>query len=262
MKRGIAVLLSVVLACAAAGCSEKSASSPAATEASTTRATTTAEVKFTYEIDPSMPVIALTFDDGPNTTTTNDVLDKLAKYGVRASFFLIGSNINDDSAKSVKRAFDMGCEIDNHSQTHSYMTGMTAEQIQAELAFTDEKVRAITGEGTRFSRPPYIAVNQTMFDSIDLPFIAGIGANDWVVSVTPDERAQRILDQVKDGSIILLHDAAGNYQTVEALDILIPALSERGYQFATVSELFAAKGIKPGADTDIVYSNALQTAMY
>lgn len=60
-------------------------------------------------------VIALTFDDGPNTTTTNEVLDILEEYDAVASFFLIGDNISEESAASVKRAYDMGCEIDNHS---------------------------------------------------------------------------------------------------------------------------------------------------
>ncbi|HAM69998.1 MAG TPA: hypothetical protein DCP68_10365, partial [Ruminococcus sp.] len=71
-------------------------------------------------------LIALTFDDGPNTTTTNDVLDLLAEYDAKASFFLIGDNINSASAASVKRAYDMGMEIDNHSKTHSNMSKMTA----------------------------------------------------------------------------------------------------------------------------------------
>ena len=60
--------------------------------------------------------IALTFDDGPNCTTTNDVLDVLERYGITASFFLVGNNIDGQSAKTVKRAFDMGCEINSHSR--------------------------------------------------------------------------------------------------------------------------------------------------
>jgi len=91
-------------------------------------------------------LIALTFDDGPNTTTTKDVLDILEQYDAKASFFLIGDNINDESAKSVKRAYDMGCEIDNHSKTHSNMAAMDADTVKAEIAFVDEWVEQITGE--------------------------------------------------------------------------------------------------------------------
>lgn len=207
-----------------------------------------------YDIDPTKPVIALTFDDGPNTTTTNQVLDLLEKYHVRASFFLIGNNINDESAKSVKRAYDLGCEINNHSKTHSYMDKMEAEDIKAEVQFVSDKVKEITGEPTVFFRPPYIAVNDTMYDSIDMPFICGVGCNDWDDSVTVERRLKILNRTVKDGVIILLHDAQGNDKTVELLDTLIPQLLEEGYQFATVSELFEAKGVAVSGEDKTLYT--------
>lgn len=212
------------------------------------------------EMSGNVKYIALTFDDGPNTTTTNEVLDMLEKHDVVASFFLIGNNINDESAKSVKRAYDMGCEINNHSRTHSDMTTLTGEEIKAEYDYVDEKVLEITGEHTKFFRPPYIAVHQIMFDNIDVPFIAGIGANDWEERMTAEKRARTILKQAKDGDIILLHDMEGNSQTVEALDTIIPELKAQGYKFVTVSELFKAKGIEP--DMEKVYTNVTQQYMY
>lgn len=213
------------------------------------------EVKpIVYDIDPAKPVIALTFDDGPNTGTTNEVLDMLEKYQVKASFFLIGDNINEESAKAVKRAYDLGCEINNHSKTHSYMNKMEAEDIKAEVDFVSEKVKEITGEPTKFFRPPYIAVNNTMYDNIDMPFICGIGCDDWNENVTVDLRVSGIEGQAEDGAIILLHDAAGNSQTVEALDRIIPDLLEEGYQFATVTELFEAKGVEISPDDVNLYT--------
>ena len=116
-------------------------------------------------------VIALTFDDGPNTDTTPLVLDKLEEHGIVASFFVIGNNITDESAEVMKRAYNMGCDIENHSQSHPDMTKMTAEEIKAEIDFTSDKVEEAVGERPQFFRPPYIAVNQTMFDVIDKPFI-------------------------------------------------------------------------------------------
>ncbi len=198
-------------------------------------------------------LIALTFDDGPNTTTTNDVLDILEEYDAKASFFLIGDNINAESAVSVKRAFDMGMEIDNHSKTHSNMSKMSAEELNEEISYVDEKVKEITGEPTKFFRPPFIDVSQGMYDAIDLPFICGIDCQDYMANVTAQERADYILNGAKDGVIVLLHDAAGNQQTVDALKIVIPKLVEQGYEFVTLTELFERQGETP--KHNILYSN-------
>lgn len=205
-----------------------------------------------YELDPSKPTIAITFDDGPNTTTTMEILDVLEKYQVRASFFLIGTNINDESTKSVKRAYDLGCDIENHSKTHSYMDKMTADEIKDEVAYVNDKVKEITGTTPKFFRPPYIAVNNTMYDSIDMTFISGYGCNDWEDRVTAEYRAKYLEKKAADGVIFLLHDAEGNSKTVEALDKAIPILLEKGFQFATISELFELKGVEiSGTDTNI-----------
>lgn len=205
-----------------------------------------------YELDPSKPTIAITFDDGPNATTTMEILDVLEKYQVRASFFLIGTNINDESAKSVKRAYDLGCDIENHSKTHSYMDKMTADEIKDEVAYVNDKVKEITGTTPKFFRPPYIAVNNTMYDNIDMNFISGYGCNDWEDRVTAEYRAKYLEKKAADGVIFLLHDAEGNSKTVEALDKAIPILLEKGFQFATISELFELKGVEiSGTDTNI-----------
>ena len=78
-------------------------------------------------------LIALTFDDGPNTETTPQVLDILAEYGITASFFLIGASITPESARMSRRAWEMGCTIENHSVTHSFMSKMTPEEIRREI---------------------------------------------------------------------------------------------------------------------------------
>ncbi len=197
----------------------------------------------TYKIDPAKPLVALTFDDGPNCTTTNEVLDVLAEHGVRASFFLIGNNVNATTEDVMKRAHALGCELAHHSLTHSDMTRMTPEEIQEELPYVSDKIAEITGKRPSFFRPPYIAVNATMYETIDMTFICGAGCNDWDPNVTVQERISNTLNQVEDGTIILLHDSQGNSQTVEALRTIIPTLLETGYQFVTVTELFEAKGV-------------------
>ncbi|MGN0665639.1 MAG: polysaccharide deacetylase family protein [Huintestinicola sp.] len=251
----MAVIASAVMAACGSGDADADKQDTSATENTSVQSETEPAVqRIDYDIDPSKPVIALTFDDGPNNTTTVQVLDLLDKYQVRASFFLVGNNITESTADTVKRAYDMGCEINNHSKTHGYMNKMDAETITEEVNFVSDKVMEITGEPTRFFRPPFIAVSGEMYDNIDMPFICGVGCNDWDNKVTVRERIDKTIEQVKDGTIILLHDSAGNNQTVEALDTIIPQLLAEGYQFATVSELFEAKGIEISGDDTNMYT--------
>lgn len=200
--------------------------------------------------------IALTFDDGPNTVTTPQVLEKLTKYGVTASFFLIGKNITPESARVSERAYKMGCEINNHSFTHPAMPKLSAEEIRREIELTNEKIRPITGSDPRFFKAPYVAVNEVMHENIDMTFIAGIVADDWLEEITAEMRAEKVLSHVKDGDIITLHDSEGNSQTVAALEIIIPELLRQGYGFLTVSELFDKNGVIPKRGT--VYNNIWQ----
>lgn len=193
----------------------------------------------------SKKIASLTFDDGPNTVTTPQVLDVLAKHGVPATFFVCGDNITPESAEVMRRAVSLGCEIENHSRTHSDMTKLSREDILAEIGFTSDAVETAVGRRPRFFRPPYIAYNQLMFDCIDLTFIQGIGAEDWLDEVSAEERFRRIMAQVRDGIIILLHDQEENFRTVNAIDMLIPALLDEGYGLVTVSELFERGGVVP-----------------
>ncbi|MBR1593121.1 MAG: polysaccharide deacetylase family protein [Ruminococcus sp.] len=198
-------------------------------------------------------LIALAFDDGPNTTTTNEILDILEENNAKASFFVIGVNINDESAVSIKRAYDMGMEIDNHSKTHTSMMNMSPEEIRAEIDYVDEKVEEITGEKTKFFRPPFIGVSQVMYDTIEQPFIYGADTQDYMTQVDTAQRVENIMKYAKDGTIYLMHDAAGNEQTVEALKTALPMLAEQGYEFVTISELFERQGETP--KKNILYSS-------
>lgn len=190
-------------------------------------------------------VISLTFDDGPNTTVTPLVLDLMEQYGIVGSFFLVGNNINPDSAMVMKRAVDMGCTIESHSLTHSVMSDMDAGAIKYEMYETARRIVDVIGEQPKFFRPPYIAVNDTLYDAVDLPFICGEGCDDWNPEVSVETRISAILEMARDGLIVLLHDSAENYATVEALKVVIPKLLEDGYEFCTVRDLFEIKGEIP-----------------
>ena len=204
-----------------------------------------------------MPVIALTFDDGPNTVITPQVLDILEKEGIVGTFFLIAQNINPESAEMVRRAVSLGCEIENHSVTHPCMDTLSVEEIRKEVQTCTDRIVEITGRVPQFVRPPCIAVSQAMYDNIDLTFICGMGCEDWVPTVTAQERIDRVLANAADGQIVLLHDMEWNVNTVEALKTIVPELKKRGYEFATVSQIFKMKNVTPKRGW--LYSNVLQT---
>ncbi len=205
-------------------------------------------------------ILALTFDDGPNTTTTCEVLDILEKYNVTASFFVCGDNIDSETAEVMRRAVKMGCEIQNHSRTHSDMTKMTKEEILQEVVYTSDAVEKAVGKRPEFFRPPYIAVNELMFENIELTFIQGAGAEDYLDEVSAEERCKRIIAQAKDGMVLLLHDAKGNFRTVKALDMIIPKLKEDGFRMVTISELFKERSVSP--QHGILYTNVFQKERY
>ena len=189
--------------------------------------------------------IALTFDDGPTIGITDDVLDILEKNNAKASFFLIGNQINEETKYLIERAYKMGCSIENHSYTHPSMPSLTDEEILNEISVTTEKIISVTNDRPVFFRPPYIDFNQKMFDLIDLYFIRGYGCFDWDMSVSKEERVSKILEDTKAGNIILLHDMENNVNTVEALKEIIPILKSEGYEFVNIRELFDLYHVEP-----------------
>lgn len=201
--------------------------------------------------------ISLTFDDGPNLGddhTMNDMLDLLEKNDVVGSFFLIGNKINDENAKVIKRAFDMGCDIENHSWTHPAMPELTKEEMIEEYEKCDQAIIKITGKKPEFFRPPYIAVNDLMHQVIPTPFIQGHGCKDWELDVSAEERIKMLEEGTKDGVLYLLHVMEGNINTLKALEYLIPKLKKDGYTFVTVPEMFRIKGISFQGHTGKLYT--------
>lgn len=189
--------------------------------------------------------ISLTFDDGPNTTTTVQVLDLLEKYSVKASFFLIGQNINDETRPMIDRQVKNGHSIECHSWTHSEFPKLTVEQMREEVEKTNALITECTGTKPMFFRPPYLALNDEMFQTIDMPFICGHGVEDWEESASVEHRVKGVLENARDGMIVLLHDFVGNDKTVKALEQIIPELLKRGAEFMTIRELFDSCGVNP-----------------
>jgi peptidoglycan/xylan/chitin deacetylase (PgdA/CDA1 family) len=198
-------------------------------------------------------LVALSFDDGPDATATALVLDKLEAHGVPASFFLIGQNIGGDDAAVLARAASLGCQFENHSSGFGALTGMSADAINTAINSTNTAILNATGQAAVFFRPPNLATDANMFATINMPFAGGLLGNDFPGGNCPEPRtpecvSNNILNGVQDGTIILLHDVQPlPHPTPAALDIIIPALKERGFEIVTVRQLFARRGVDPNS---------------
>lgn len=200
------------------------------------------QVSSAAAIDPSKPMLALTFDDGPSKYTPQ-ILDLLEQHGGRATFCVIG-NLVDASKETVRRAADMGCEIVGHSWDHRNLTMLSAEEIQLELTDTNKAIESAVGTAPKLYRPPYGAFNDELKD---LSHEMGFGILSWSVD-TQDWKTENadavytaVMKNASDRAIILNHDI---YQTTaDAMAKVIPELIAQGYQLVTVSELFQYCGI-------------------
>lgn len=195
--------------------------------------------------------ITLSFDDGPTSDIMSDMLDVLERHGVTASFFLVGNKFDASTEAVVRRADAMGCDIQNHSFTHSDMSKMDVETIRDEYEKTDALIEKYTGKKAEFFRPPYISIGGNMYRAIKVPFICGQGCEDWLPEVTAEQRIERILNSAEDGQIVLLHVMEGNGATVQAVDAVIPELKRRGYEFVNLPELFRIKNVNPNVPSSL-----------
>ncbi len=187
-------------------------------------------------------VIALTFDDGPHPTITPKILDILKKYNVKATFFVIGRNIENYPDPFVRTAAE-GHEIGNHTYSHLTSQHTEKQALEDELVRTDSIIRKLTGKSPSLFRPPTGYCNLTTVKSAaDLNYkiiIWTVDTEDWA-HTSAKGIAENVLGNVHNGSIVLMHDYLTKpHYTVEALEIILPKLIEMGYQFVTVSELIA-----------------------
>ena len=194
------------------------------------------------DIDPNLPMVALTFDDGPGSVSTTRILDALEANGARATFFVQGKQAVL-YPELIQRAYSMGCQIGNHTYNHKDLTSLSDQEALEQVESLNELVREVTGEGCALVRPPYGKgwKDEHVLNLIPYPLIMwSIDTLDWK---TKDSAStiKAVMDNVKDGDIILMHDIYE--QSAEAAEAIIPALQERGFQLVTVSEMFACKNI-------------------
>ncbi|MBQ8504254.1 MAG: polysaccharide deacetylase family protein [Clostridia bacterium] len=202
-------------------------------------------------IDPNKKMIALTYDDGPSNSSTNRILDVLEKYDAKATFFVIGSRV-DSYYTTLQRAHRMGCEIGNHTYTHINLPSYSNSTILSEVNKTNAVVKKYTGEEPTIIRAPGGAANQRVRDCVGMPFIYwSVDTRDWEHR-NASKTVASIKNNVRDGSIILMHDIYP--ATASASESVIPWLIKQGYQLVTVSELMEYRSVKMKSGT--TYYNA------
>lgn len=189
-------------------------------------------------------IIALTFDDGPDKDFTPQVLDILKKNDIKATFFVVGENVGWNP-EILKRQYEEGHEIGNHTFTHINVSKRRYEDIYKEINDTQEAIKKVIGEEPKLFRPPYRAISKDMCNIIkkkDMNIIlwSNLDPRDWS-NPGVNYIVDTITSKVQNGTIILLHDynnlRSKKSQTIQALEIVIPKLKEMGYKFVTVSEL-------------------------
>ncbi len=181
------------------------------------------------------PKVALTFDDGPSSEYTPLLLDGLRERNVKASFFVIGSNIEKEGGEEIiRRIYEEGHLIGNHTWHHVDLSDLSTEDAWKELEMTDSLIKAITGEETALVRPPFGEFPRSMEEPDKLYVKWTVDSRDWVTKDT-QEIVRKVVTDTEENDIILMHDC---YETsVEAALQIIDTLSERGYEFVTVDRL-------------------------
>lgn len=184
-----------------------------------------------------MKQVALTFDDGPDVTTTPKILKLLSEYRAKASFMVWGQH----AVKYPELVLDIqhaGHAVGNHSFTHQSLVGLTDQEVTAELRKTDKVLEEIIGQTATFYRPPYGDINHHIAQLVDsAAVIWSLDSEDWK---TKEKTAivTRVENNVKDGDIILMHDL--QEATILALRELLPFFERNGYQLITIHQMIGS----------------------
>ncbi len=183
-------------------------------------------------------LIAITFDDGPHAVNTPELLDFLAQAQVKATFFVLGSRL-EYYPDIAKRIVAEGHQIGSHTYNHKWLTRLSAEELIFELYETNRLIYSITNVRINALRPPYGDYNDDVIALSHMPIVNwSIDPEDWKYK-DADRIFHAVVEDVRDGDIILLHDM---YETsVEAAKMIIHHLKEEGYTFVTVDTLIRAR---------------------
>ena len=190
-----------------------------------------------YSVERDNKVIALSFDAAWGNEDTQQLIDILNTYNVKATFFLVGDWV-DRYPESVKQLYDAGMEIGNHSDNHAHYTKLSSDGIAADVTACNEKIKAITGEAPTLFRCPYGEYDDHVVSAINN---MGMHVIQWDVDsldwkdLSAEEIYERVTSRAAPGSICLFHNAA--LHTPEALPSIIEYLLSEGYSIVPISQL-------------------------
>lgn len=191
------------------------------------------------EPEATEKLVAITYDDGPSNHTDR-LLDCLEANGAKATFFVVGTQV-EEFPETLQREESLGMEIGSHTYDHTYLKKADAETIQTVMSKNEEVLTSLLGHGTTLMRPTGGGISDTVRENVSQPMIIwDLDTRDWDTRDT-DSIVNEVLNNVQDGSVVLLHDLYES--TVAASEIFIPELISRGFRMVTVSELAELRGV-------------------
>ena len=207
-------------------------------------------------------MIALTFDDGPDSENTAKILDLLEQYDAQATFFVCGSNVTISTRTALRRAISLGCEIGNHTLSHKDMRNLSEQELLKEILDTNEKIALHSGTNyqCKLYRPPYGNINLSAMnslydndirmysihwssDSLDWEYQNRYKKGEITREAAIDGAFQTIVNETSEGTVILMHDI--HEITPDILKLVLEKYTAEGYTFVTVSELFGLEENAP-----------------
>ncbi|MEI4771653.1 polysaccharide deacetylase family protein [Psychrobacillus sp. FJAT-51614] len=197
-----------------------------------------------WDIKTKEKVVALTFDDGPHKKYTTEILDLLAQYDAKGTFFIVGEQA-EKNPEIVLRMYEEGHELANHTYTHPYSRNVP--KIMKEIKQTNDTIYSITGYAPTLFRPVEGQYTDAMIEEVVKVGFKVVmwswhqDTEDWK-NPGVNKIVNTVLEGTKEGDVILFHDGGGNRaQTVKALNKILPELQNQGYQFVTIKDLIKIK---------------------
>nr|WP_202621067.1 polysaccharide deacetylase family protein [Pseudoflavonifractor sp. 524-17] len=193
-----------------------------------------------YCVQRDQKMVSISFDAAWGNEDTQQLIDILDKYNVKATFFVVGDWV-EKYPESVKALHDAGHEVMNHSDSHAHMNQLSSAEIIADVEACNDKIEAVTGVRPTLIRPPYGEYNDTVISSVRSigmePIQWDVDSLDWK-DLSAADITKRVTAKVGPGSIVLFHNAA--LHTPEALPSIIECLLQEGYTFVPISQLILA----------------------